>query len=306
MWNGKRYHSLDYYLKETFGEKLYKLSLDGGMTCPNRDGKISYGGCIFCSQEGSGDFAAKFSGDIDKQIEDAKSVISEKFSGRRYIAYFQSYTNTYAPLQYLKDLYYSVAEREDIAVLDIATRPDCLSDDVIELIADLSSRKPVWVELGLQTSDDETAALINRGYKTEIYHKAVEKLHDAGVVVIAHMIIGLPGEDISKMLSTAKHIADCGSDGIKLQLLHILEGTKLAVMYRNGSAKALSEDEYIRILCEIIARLPPEMVIHRLTGDGDKRKLIAPLWSGDKKRILNRINHELKLRNIVQGCYLSR
>jgi len=306
MWNGKRYHSLDYYLKETFGEKLYKLSLDGGMTCPNRDGKISYGGCIFCSQEGSGDFAAKFSGDIDKQIEDAKSVISEKFSGRRYIAYFQSYTNTYAPLKYLKDLYYSVAEREDIAVLDIATRPDCLSDDVIELIADLSSRKPVWVELGLQTSDDETAALINRGYKTEFYHKAVEKLHDAGVVVITHMIIGLPGEDISKMLSTAKHIADCGSDGIKLQLLHILDGTKLAVMYRNGSAKALSEDEYIRILCDIIARLPPEIVIHRLTGDGDKTKLIAPLWSGDKKRILNRINHELKLRNIVQGCYLSR
>lgn len=305
MWNGRRYHSLDYYLKEKFGQKLYKLSLDGGMTCPNRDGTLSYGGCIFCSQEGSGDFAVKSCGDIDRQIEAAKLLISEKYTGKSYIAYFQSYTNTYAPLSYLKKLYYSVIERDDIAVIDIATRPDCLPDEVISLIAELSSYKPVWVELGLQTSDNNTASLINRGYKTEIYGNAVENLHNADATVITHMIIGLPGENIHNMLSTAKHISDCGSDGIKLQLLHILEGTRLAEMYRKCSFSVLSEDEYISILCEIIACMPPDMVIHRLTGDGDKRKLIAPLWSGDKKRILNRINHELKLRNIVQGCNCS-
>lgn len=302
MWNGRRYHSLDYYLKNEFGEKLYKLSLDGGMTCPNRDGTLSYGGCIFCSSSGSGDFAAKRRVSIDKQIETAKSMIAEKFIGNRFIAYFQSFTNTYAPVSYLRELYMPVIERDDIAVLDIATRPDCLGEDVLSLISELSEIKPVWVELGLQTSDNGTAKLINRCYKTDIFPKAVSDLHSAGANVITHMIIGLPGESRDVMLNTAGFISHCGSDGIKLHLLHVLENTVLSEMYKNGNFSTLSEDEYISLVCDIIAVLPPEMVIHRLTGDGDKSILISPKWSGDKRHILNRINHELKARNIVQGC----
>lgn len=302
MWNGRRYHSLDYYLKNEFGEKLYKLSLDGGMTCPNRDGTLSYGGCIFCSGSGSGDFAAKREISIDKQIEKAKSMISDKFSGNRFIAYFQSFTNTYAPVFYLRELYMPLIERNDIAVLDIATRPDCLSEEVLSLISELSRIKPVWVELGLQTSDDSTARLINRGYEADIFPKSVSDLHNAGANVITHMIIGLPGESRDNMLDTAGFISRCGSDGIKLHLLHVLENTILSEMYNTGKFSTLSEDEYISIVCDIIAVLPPEMVIHRLTGDGDKNILIAPKWSGDKRHVLNRINHELKAKNIVQGC----
>lgn len=301
MWSGRRYHSLDHYLKVHFGEKLYKLSLDGGMTCPNRDGKISVGGCIFCSAEGSGDFAAKHTEDISQQLEAAKALVAEKYSGSRYIAYFQSFTNTYADVSYLRELFMPVIRRDDIAVLDIATRPDCLEEEKLELIAELAGIKPVWVELGLQTSSDNTAELINRGYRTEIYSDAVKQLHGCGAQVITHMIIGLPGETREDMLATARYIADCGSDGIKLQLLHILRGTKLYEMYRNGKAAALSEEEYISAVCDIISVLPENMVIHRLTGDGDKRLLEAPLWSCNKRRVLNLISHELKQKGIIQG-----
>ena len=302
MWSGKRYHSLDHYLKQTFGQKLYKLSLDGGMTCPNRDGKLSFGGCIFCSADGSGDFSVPVSAGTDEQINVAKQMVADKYSGNRYIAYFQAYTNTYAPVGRLRELFEPVIMREDIAVLDIATRPDCVEDEKIELIGELAKIKPVWIELGLQTSNDKTAGLINRCYPTEQYDKAVSRLHDAGAVVITHMIVGLPGEERDDMLDTAMHIARCGSDGIKLQLMHILKGTVLARMYEKGEFDALSEDEYIGLICDIISVLPEKMVIHRLTGDGDREKLIAPLWSCDKRRILNRISHELKLRRIIQGC----
>ncbi len=302
MWSGKRYHSLDHYLKQTFGQKLYKLSLDGGMTCPNRDGKLSFGGCIFCSADGSGDFSVPVSAGTDEQINVAKQMVADKYSGNRYIAYFQAYTNTYAPVGRLRELFEPVIMREDIAVLDIATRPDCVEDEKIELIGELAKIKPVWIELGLQTSNDKTAGLINRCYPTEQYDKAVSRLHDAGAVVITHMIVGLPGEERDDMLDTAMHIARCGSDGIKLQLMHILKGTVLARMYEKGEFDALSEDEYIGLICDIISVLPENMVIHRLTGDGDREKLIAPLWSCDKRRILNRISHELKLRRIIQGC----
>lgn len=302
MWNGRRYYSLDAYLKEKFGQKLYKLSLDGGMTCPNRDGKISYGGCIFCSADGSGDFSASNLLGSDRQIEYAKSLISEKYSGDRFIAYFQSYTNTYAPVDYLKDLFMPVIMRDNIAVLDIATRPDCLEPEKLELISELVKIKPVWVELGLQSANDETARLINRGYPNETYASAVEKLHLAGAEVITHMIIGLPHEKQPNMLDTARYIAKCGSDGIKLQLLHILEGTRLAGMYADGEFEVLSQQEYISLVCDIIAVLPKNIVIHRLTGDGDKAKLIAPKWSGDKRSVLNLINHELRVRGIIQGC----
>lgn len=301
MWNGRRYHSLDSYLKQTFGQKLYKLSLDGGMTCPNRDGKISYGGCIFCSGRGSGDFSAEKTLGSEAQIEYAKSMISDKFDGDRFIAYFQSYTNTYAPVEKLRQLFMPVIQREDIAVLDIATRPDCLEDEKLRLISELAEIKPVWVELGLQTSNDMTAEFINRGYKTEIYEKAVKCLHSAGAEVITHMIVGLPHEKRSDMIKTARYIAHCGSDGIKIQLLHILKGTRLAEMYANGEFAALSEEEYISLVCDIIAVLPKETVIHRLTGDGDKSTLIAPKWSGNKRRVLNLINHELKTQGIIQG-----
>ena len=303
MWNGRRYYSLDAYLKEKFGQKLYKLSLDGGMTCPNRDGKISYGGCIFCSADGSGDFSASNLLGSDKQIEYAKSLISEKYAGDKFIAYFQSYTNTYAPVDYLKGLFMPVIMRDDTAVLDIATRPDCLEPEKLKLISELVKIKPVWVELGLQSANNKTAALINRGYANEVYEQAVKNLHIAGAEVITHMIIGLPHETQSDMLDTARHIAECGSDGIKLQLLHILEGTELARMYDNAEFNALSREEYITLVCDIIGILPENMVIHRLTGDGDKSKLIAPKWSGDKRKVLNLINHELKVRNIIQGCF---
>lgn len=301
MWGGRRYYSLDFYLKETFGEKLYKLSLDGGMTCPNRDGKISHGGCIFCSEGGSGDFAAPCEMNIDKQIEYAKSLVSKKFDGNRYIAYFQSYTNTYAPVEYLRKLFVPVIMREDIAVLSIATRPDCLGNDVLELIAELAKIKPVWVELGLQTIHQKTADFINRGYDLECYDKAVQNLKKAGASVITHIIIGLPYETKEQIMQTAAYVGQSGSDGIKLQLLHVLKNTRLEEIYNSGKFHTLSEDEYVSLVADIISILPENIVIHRLTGDGDKKILISPLWSCNKRRVLNLINHRLKEKNIIQG-----
>lgn len=298
MWGGRRYYSLDYYLKEKFGEKLYKLSLDGGMTCPNRDGTISHGGCIFCSEGGSGDFAASSEMNMEEQIEYAKSLVGNKFNGNRYIAYFQSYTNTYAPVEYLRSLFMPVVMRDDIAVLSIATRPDCLDDDVLELLKEISKIKPVWIELGLQTIHKETADFINRGYELEYYDKAVKNLKSTGIDVVTHMIIGLPYETKEQILQTADYIGKSGSDGIKLQLLHVLKNTKLAEIYSTGAFETLTENEYVSIVADIINILPKNIVIHRLTGDGDKNILVSPLWSGNKRQVLNHINHELKLRNI--------
>ena len=299
LWNGRRYHSLDCYLKETFGEKLYKLSLNGGMTCPNRDGKLSTEGCIFCSEGGSGDFAAPCM-DISSQIEYAKTLVKDKFQGDKYIAYFQSYTNTYADTGYLERLFMPVIKRDDIAVLSIATRPDCFEDDKIRLIADLAKIKPVWVELGLQTIHQRTADFINRGYELECYDRAVERLKDIGVNVITHIILGLPDESREEMLETAEYVGKV-TDGIKIQLLHVLKNTKLAEMYQSGYFRTLEEDEYISLVGDVISVLPENVVIHRLTGDGDKKILISPLWSCDKRRVLNLINHDLKTRNIFQG-----
>ena len=300
FWGGRRYCSLDYMLKERYSEKLYKLSLNGGMTCPNRDGKISEGGCIFCSAGGSGDFAANFNPDIAKQIEQAKTLVSKKYQGDRFIAYFQAYTNTYAPVEYLRKLFMDTIMRDDIAILSIATRPDCLGDDVIELLAELNRIKPVWVELGLQTINESTARLINRGYELSCYDEAVRRLRNIGVKIITHMIIGLPYETKEDILSTAEYIGKT-ANGIKLQLMHILKNTKLLEMYEKGEFKALTEEEYIEIVCEIISILPREMVIHRLTGDGNPDELIAPLWSLRKLQVLNEINHRLKELDIIQG-----
>ena len=276
------------YCRRTFGEKLYKLSLSGGMTCPNRDGTCGTRGCIFCSEGGSGDFAPDADLPIALQIEEAKKRVGGKFAGDRFIAYFQAYTNTYAPVEKLRELFSEAIGRPDIAVLSVATRPDCLGDDVMDLLKELSGVKPVWVELGLQTVKPETAEYIRRGYKTEVYDEAVKKLNAAGIHTVTHVILGLPGE-------TVRHAARCGTGGIKLQLLHVLEGTDLAEDYRAGRFRTLTLDEYVSILKDCVSLLPEDTVVHRLTGDGPKRILIAPLWSGNKKKVINTINRELGL-----------
>lgn len=305
LWNGRRYYSLDCYLKNTFNKKLYKLSLDGGMTCPNRDGRISKGGCIFCSAGGSGEFTADRSLSINEQISQAKEKVSRKTNGEGYIAYFQAFTNTYAPCDYLERLFMPVIMRDDIDVLSIATRPDCLESDKLRLLSRLRKIKPIWVELGLQTSKPESARLINRGYELSCFESAVNDLKSIGAEVIVHTIAGLPYETHEDMINTITYAAKSGADGIKLQLLHVLKGTVLAEMYRKKEFEVLSQEEYISLLCDMISVLPPQTVIHRLTGDGDKRLLIAPLWSGDKRNVLNSLNHQLKARNIIQGCALK-
>ncbi len=304
-WNGRRYYSLDCYLKQRFGEKLYKLSLNGGMTCPNRDGTLSTGGCIFCSEGGSGEFSAPCT-DTETQIRYAKSLVSRKFTGNRYIAYFQAYTNTYAPAEYLRNLFMPIIQRKDIAVLSIATRPDCLEDDKLALLEELADIKPVWVELGLQTIHEPTAQLINRGYSLPCYDKAVGNLKQIGAQVITHIILGLPHESREDMLATADYVGNIGTDGIKIQLLHVLQHTRLAELYQKGELDVLSESEYVSLTADIIGILPENVVIHRLTGDGDRHLLIAPRWSGDKRRVLNQISHQLKTRNIYQGSLRKR
>lgn len=282
------YLSFNKAMRERFGCKVYKLSLDGGFTCPNRDGKVGYGGCIFCSERGSGDFAVSGE-DLDRQIEEAKKWVAAKNPDGKYVAYFQNFTNTYAPLPYLKELFGKAIEHPEIVALDIATRPDCLEDEIVDYLAELNRIKPVMVELGLQTIHPDTADYIRRGYPLPVYDDAVRRLKAAGLEVITHMIIGLPGETKEDMVETAQYISDIGSDGIKLQLLHVLRGTDLAKDFEAGKFQVLEMDEYIDILIACLKVLRGGMVIHRLTGDGAKRDLIAPLWSADKKRVLNAI-----------------
>ena len=295
------YYSLNRYLKDTYGEKLYKLSLNAGMTCPNRDGTLDSRGCIFCSAGGSGDFAENSDISITNQIETAKLRVRNKMKGHYYIAYFQAYTNTYAPVEYLRAVFTEAILHPDIKILSIATRPDCLSDDIIDLLKELSQIKPVWVELGLQTIHETTANYIRRGYPLSCFDDAVTRLTKAGIEVIVHMIIGLPGETKEDMLKTADYIGNLPIQGIKLQLLHILKGTDLAGDFFQNQFEVLELSQYTDIIVSIIERLPKHLVIHRITGDGPKNLLIAPLWSGDKKRVLNTINNEFRLRNTWQG-----
>lgn len=298
------YYSLNEYIRLTYNTKMYKLSLSGGMTCPNRDGLIDNRGCIFCSAGGSGDFtgaALSKDNNIDIQIDTAKALVSRKYSGSDYIAYFQSYTNTYADVNYLRRLFYDVVKRPEIRILSIATRPDCLSSDIIELLAELNSIKPVWIELGLQTIHERTAKYIRRGYTLDVFEEAVRNLNRIGIRPIVHMIIGLPGENESMILETAKYLSHCNISGVKLQLLHVLKNTDLAQEYFNGSVDILSLTQYSEILGKIIKLLPPDCVIHRLTGDGPKNLLIAPLWSSNKKNVINTINRYLQENTIIQG-----
>ena len=298
----EHYYSLNRYLRETFGEKVYKLALDGGMSCPNRDGTLDTRGCIFCSAGGSGEFAQGRCGSVAEQIARAKARIRSKTGAEKFIAYFQSYTNTYAPVEYLEKLFTEAVSESTVAALSIGTRPDCLDDEVMALLTRLNRIKPVWVELGLQTIHEDTARYIRRGYPLAVYEDAVDRLRAAGLTVIAHVILGLPGESREDMLATIDYLGGGHRpDGVKLQLLHVLEGTDLADEWRAGRVPVMEPEEYYDLLCECLRRLPADMVIHRLTGDGPKRILLAPNWTGEKKRVLNDLNRELQRQNVRQG-----
>lgn len=288
------YLSFNKYLKDKFGQKVYKISLDGGFTCPNRDGKIDTRGCIFCSKGGSGDFAQSRNLSITEQIESGKKIVEKKIKSGKYIAYFQAFTNTYAPIEILRAKYSEAINHPDIVALSIATRPDCLGDDVIELLDEMNKIKPVFVELGLQTIHSDSAKYIRRGYSLEVYNEAVKKLKNIGVNIVVHIILGLPNESEEDMLESVKYVCQSQIDGIKLQLLHIIAGTDLAKDYEKGLFKTLEFDEYVELIAKCVAIIPKNIVIHRLTGDGAKKDLIAPLWSADKKRVLNAINKALR------------
>lgn len=274
----------DYY-KERFGCKIYKLSLDGGFSCPNRDGSLGTGGCIFCT--GSGEFAEGGPEPVAVQLERAKRRVAAKNKGGRYMAYFQAFTNTYAPAETLRRLYLAAIEPEDIVGLAIGTRPDCLGDDVMAVLQEVSARKPVSVELGLQTIHEDTARYIRRGYSADVYFDAVKRLKEAGIEVVTHIILGLPGERLEDMVQTTKAAVAAGTDGVKFHLLHVLKNTDLAKDYEAGKFRCLSMEEYGAVLKQCIDVLPEHIVVHRITGDGAKKDLIAPLWSADKKRVLN-------------------
>ena len=288
-----KYTTLNNYLKERFGEKVYKIALNGGFTCPNRDGSIGTRGCIFCSKGGSGDFAESPDLTITEQIENGKKRLEKKIKNGKYIAYFQAFTNTYAPVERLRTIYEEAINHPDIVALSIGTRPDCLGDDVLALLDELNKIKPIFVELGLQTINEDTARYIRRGYTLEVYDKAVADLHKIGINVVTHIILGLPNESKEDMLNSVKYVCKV-TDGIKLQLLHILKGTDLAKDYKQGKFEVLTLEQYTEIIKECVQIIPENVVIHRLTGDGAKKDMIAPLWSADKKTVLNTINRALK------------
>ena len=283
------YRTLNQHYQETFGCKVYKLAIDAGFSCPNRDGTIGYGGCIFCSGEGSGEFAEKGCS-VTAQLQQAKRRVSAKIKDGKYIAYFQAFTNTYAPVEHLRKLYEEAIRHEDVVGLAIGTRPDCLSDEVVALLVRINVIKPVSVELGLQTVHPKSIQYIRRGYDNNVYFDAVRRLKEAGIEVVTHIILGLPGETPEMAVQTTKAAVDAGTDGVKFHLLHVLQGTDLEKDYAAGKFECLSMEEYGCWLKQCIAALPAHITVHRITGDGAKRDLIAPLWSADKKRVLNYLN----------------
>ncbi len=290
-----KYNDLNSYLQRRFGRKIYKIPINGGFTCPNRDGTLGTRGCIFCSGYGSGDFAPAADMSVSEQIEAGKAAVAAKMTGRDgYIAYFQAFTNTYAPVEKLRILYMEAIDHPDIVALSVATRPDCLPEDVLDLLEEMNRIKPVWAELGLQTIHPKSAGYIRRGYDLDVYDRAVANLRKRGIETITHVILGLPGETREDMLETVKYVAASGVQGIKLQLLHVIEGTDLAEDYRAGKFECMSMDEYVGLVADCLRLLPPDIVVHRMTGDGAKRTLIAPLWSADKKRVLNALRRRLE------------
>ncbi len=304
-WHGKPYYSLDAWCKNTYGEKCYKIALNAGFTCPNRDGTLGNGGCIFCSAGGSGDFAMSLAhSDISTQLQNGLKIFHDKNTGNRFIAYFQAYTNTYGPIEKLRMLYEEALAEPAVCGISIATRPDCVGEDVCTLLSELKEKYPdkfIWVELGLQTIHEDTALFIRRGYELPCFEKAFERLKNADIPVIVHVILGLPGETNQDIYKTIDYLNNIKPFGIKLQLLHILKDTDLAILYKEHPLHVYTMEEYLDVLTGCIARLSPEIVIHRVTGDGPKDLLIAPTWSLNKRLVLNSLHQKMKQENMYQG-----
>lgn len=301
FWGDKRYHTWNYHLRQQFGEKVFKVSLDAGFTCPNRDGTVAIGGCTFCSARGSGDFAGDRRDDLVTQFHDVRQRMHKKWPEAKYIGYFQAYTNTYAPAEQLREMYELILEQEGVVGLAIATRPDCLPDDVVELLAELNQRTYLWVELGLQTVHNHIGELINRGHDYKCYVDAVEKLRQHNIRVCAHIIYGLPQETDDMMLETAREVSKLDIQGLKIHLLHLLKKTPMVKQYEQGLLKFLEKDQYINLVVRTLEMMPPELVIHRVTGDGPSNLLIGPMWSLKKWDVLNSIDRKLREENTWQG-----
>lgn len=307
-WLGRPYYSLDAWLKKEYGCKVYKIALDAGLTCPNRDGTLDSRGCIFCSAGGSGDFAAK-GASVNRQLEEGLKLFGAKKTGNKFIAYFQAYTNTYGPLDYLHKIYEEALRHPDVVAISIATRPDCLSAPIVDLLSHLKNKydhKAIWIELGLQTIHEPTASYIRRGYPLSVFASACKTLSSLDIPVIVHLILGLPGEDEKQLLQTIDYMNQCSPFGVKLQLLHILKHTDLASDYAAGRISSLSKEEYLTLLSKCLTHLSPSIVIHRLTGDGPKELTIAPLWSLHKRDVLNSLHKKLKDEQLYQGKYFRK
>ncbi|MEH7437614.1 TIGR01212 family radical SAM protein [Neobacillus drentensis] len=299
----KRYHTWNYHLRNQFGHKVFKVALDGGFDCPNRDGTVAHGGCTFCSASGSGDFAGNRADDLEKQFIDIKEKMHTKWKDGKYMAYFQAYTNTHAPVAVLREKFERVLQQEGVVGLSIATRPDCLPDDVVEYLAELNQRTYLWVELGLQTVHERTASLINRAHDFQCYIDGVNKLRKHGIRICSHIINGLPLESYDMMMETAREVAKLDVQGIKIHLLHLLKGTPMVKQYEKGMLEFLSKEDYIKLVCDQLEILSPEMIVHRITGDGPIDLMVGPMWSVNKWEVLNSIDAELKKRDSWQGKY---
>ena len=302
----KRYHTWNYYLRDKFGTKVFKVSINAGFTCPNIDGSISYGGCAYCSKDGSGDFAGNPRDNLVKQFKDIKEMMEKKWPQAKYIGYFQAFTNTYAPLEVLKDKYETILDQDGVVGLSISTRPDCIDDDILDYLAQLNTRTNLWVELGLQTVHDQTSNIINRGHGLDVFVDCVNRLRSREIEVVAHVINGLPGETYDMMMETIRRVSHMDIQGVKIHLLHVIKGTPMVNMLNKGELKLLSKEEYVDLVCDQLEILPQEMVIHRLTGDGKKEDLVGPMWSLKKWEVLNAIDDELKRRNSWQGKFYTR
>ncbi|KIL47301.1 hypothetical protein KP77_24060 [Jeotgalibacillus alimentarius] len=304
--DNKRYHTWNYHLRNQFGHKVFKVALDGGFDCPNRDGTVAHGGCTFCSAAGSGDFAGNRVDPLEVQFNEVKTRMHRKWKEGKYMAYFQAFTNTHAPVEVLREKYEKVLGFEDVVGLSIATRPDCLPDDVVDYLAELNERTYLWVELGLQTVHESTADMINRAHDFECYKEGVKKLRDRGIRVCSHIINGLPGEDRDMMMETAKAVADLDVQGIKIHLLHLLKGTPMVKQYEKGQLEFMSQEDYVELVCDQLEILPPEMIIHRITGDGPIDLMVGPMWSVNKWEVLTGIDRALIERGSCQGSqYVS-
>ena len=300
-FDNKRYHTWNYDLRSNFGEKVFKVSINAGFSCPNIDGTVAYGGCTYCSKQGSGDFAGNPNDNLIKQFEDIKEMMHKKWHNAKYIGYFQAFTNTHAPVSVLKEKYETILNLDDVIGLSISTRPDCLPDDVLEYLSELNKKTNLWIELGLQTIHDETSKIINRGHDYNTFLEGVEKLKKHNIKTVVHIINGLPGEDYNMMMETAKAVADLGVHGIKIHLLHVLKETPMENMLKKGMFNLMEKDDYINLVCDQLEIIPPEMVVHRLTGDGKRDEIVGPMWSLKKWEVLNAIDDTMRKRNSYQG-----